>query len=163
MIEIRIAGIDREAAQHVADVATGRGEHGDVTERSMTDGMARQMLDRIRAHYLAQPQVPQPARMTEEDTLAGAVMLTEVPAPTSGRRADAIVIGLTRARGGIEGIKTNVSRSDCLREFKQPIKADGWFPHTHRWWIAVPSSTLVSPGAAAFGVSSCHLSGSAGG
>jgi hypothetical protein len=110
-----------------------------------TTGMAAQMLDRIRAHYLTPPRNVNPAHMTEQDALTGAVMLTEVPAPRSGRRADAIVVGLTRARAGIDGIEIKVSRADWLRELEQPIKADGWFPHTHRWWVAAPSQSLVKP------------------
>ncbi|MGW4528364.1 hypothetical protein [Amycolatopsis sp. NPDC004378] len=105
---------------------------------------ATAMLERIRAHYIKPIKVQPGGHVREDDLLPGAVVLAEVPAPgTSGRRIDALAIGLTRARAGLDGFEIKVSRNDWLHELDQARKADAWFGHTHRWWVVAPSTEIV--------------------
>lgn len=105
---------------------------------------AAALLERIRTHYVRPVKVQPGGHVREDDLLPGAVVLAEVPAPgTSGRRIDALAIGLTRARAGLDGFEIKVSRSDWLHELDQARKADAWFGHTHRWWVVAPSTTIV--------------------
>jgi hypothetical protein len=56
-----------------------------------------------------------------------------------GRKLDALVISLWRSRGyELDGIEIKVSHSDWMREVNNPAKADFWWRHTHRFWVAVP-------------------------
>lgn len=109
-----------------------------------TSSSAAALVDRIRAHYIRPIKVQQGGHLREDDLLPGTVVLTEVPAPgPSGRRIDALAIGLTRARAGLDGFEIKVSRSDWLHELDQARKADAWFGHTHRWWVVAPSTAIV--------------------
>ncbi|MFD9964880.1 hypothetical protein [Amycolatopsis sp. NPDC058986] len=103
---------------------------------------AAAMLEQVRRHFVPPLQVRQ-GQVDSASILPGAVVLTEVPSPRSGRRIDALAIGLTQARAGLDGIEIKVDRGDWLRELDQPRKADAWLPHVHRWWIAAPSTTIV--------------------
>lgn len=111
----------------------------------MSSAMTARILDRIRTHYLTPTKVKNVQHVTDDAFLQGGVMLTEVASPDSGRRADAIVIGLTKSRGGIDGFEVKVDRRDWQRELDQPTKADGWYSRTHRWWVAAPSDKVVQP------------------
>ena len=91
--------------------------------------------------------------IAEKDQLslagAGAVYLTEVTAPDhSGRRADAVHVGLWSSRGGgtIEVCELKVSRADWLVELKNPKKAEAWWPHCNMFWLVVPHAGIVQDG-----------------
>jgi hypothetical protein len=105
---------------------------------------AADLVCRLRAHYLPPPRTPAGVPIAAEQLLPGAVLLTEVPSE-AGRRIDALVIGLTKSRQGLDGFEIKVSRGDWLAELGQPAKADPWYAATHRWWIAAPSTAVVSP------------------
>lgn len=79
---------------------------------------------------------------------AGAVYLTEVNAPNSTRRADAVHIGLWQNRGGgrIDVCELKTSRSDWLRELESPAKAEAWWPYCNAWWLVVPTTDIVKDG-----------------
>lgn len=80
---------------------------------------------------------------------AGAVYLTEVTAPGhSGRRADAVHIGLWASRGAgtVEVCELKVSRADWLKELKEPKKAEAWWPYCHLFWLIVPHEGIVRNG-----------------
>lgn len=116
-----------------------------MTAQTTTGGgavTAAALRDRIRAHYIRPVKVRRGGHLDDQDLLPGAVVLTEVPGP-SGRRIDALAIGLTRARAGLDGFEIKVSRSDWLHELDQLHKADAWFGHTHRWWVLAPSTAIV--------------------
>lgn len=107
------------------------------------NGMTTMELDdRLRQHFIS-----------DKDQLdlagAGAVYLTEVTAPGhSGRRADAVHIGLWASRGAgiVEVCELKVSRADWLRELKEPKKAEAWWPYCHHFWLVVPHEGIVRDG-----------------
>ena len=60
------------------------------------------------------------------------------------RHADAIVVSLWKSRGlEIMGFETKVSRSDWLKELKQPEKADEISKYCHRWYLVVGDESIV--------------------
>jgi hypothetical protein len=57
-----------------------------------------------------------------------------------GRKLDLLVISLWRSRGlQRDGVEIKVSLSDWKRELAIGEKADWWWRHTHRFWLAVPA------------------------
>lgn len=107
---------------------------------------AATLVELIRTHFIRPLKVQPGGHLRDDDRLPGAIVLTEVPSPgTTARRIDALAIGLTRARAGLDGFEIKVSRSDWLHELDQPRKADAWFDHTHRWWVLAPSTAIVHP------------------
>jgi hypothetical protein len=63
------------------------------------------------------------------------------------RTADAMAMGLYPSRGlELHGFEIKVSRSDWLRELKEPDKAEEIVRHCDRWWIAVSDEKIVAPG-----------------
>lgn len=93
---------------------------------------ARQLRTRLREVYCP------PDKATP-----GVVFLTEVAAPHADRRADAIALHLVKAKPWIDGIEIKVDRQDWLDELADHTKADAWFGHTHRWWIAASEPGIV--------------------
>ena len=63
------------------------------------------------------------------------------------RTADAVAMDLWPSKGlALHGHEVKVSRSDWLRELKQPEK---WKPvgqYMDRWWVVVPDVAIVRPG-----------------
>jgi hypothetical protein len=78
---------------------------------------------------------------------AGAVYLTEVTAPNSNRRADAVHIGLWSSRGAgrIDVCELKISRDDFRRELDKPEKAEAWWPYCDAFWIVAPSVEVAPP------------------
>lgn len=79
---------------------------------------------------------------------AGAVYLTEVTAPgNSGRRADAVHIGLWQSRGAgrIDVCELKVSRADFRRELDKPQKAEAWWPYSTTFSIVSPGVDITPP------------------
>lgn len=69
--------------------------------------------------------------------------LTILEAPQSadrqGRKLDMLVVSQWRSRGHErDGVEIKVSVNDWRRELHQPGKADWWWDHVHRFWIAAP-------------------------
>lgn len=63
------------------------------------------------------------------------------------RHADAIVKGLWPSRGlDLQGFELKVSRSDWLRELKNPAKADAIVSYCDYWWVVVSEAKLVADG-----------------
>ncbi|MBB0990040.1 hypothetical protein G6009_00860 [Dietzia sp. SLG510A3-30A2] len=58
------------------------------------------------------------------------------------RIADLIVID-TYGDTETIGIEVKVTRSDWLCELRDPTKADAWRLHCHRWYLAVPDTSIV--------------------
>ena len=46
----------------------------------------------------------------------------------------------------LAGHEVKVSRSDWLRELKDPAKAAEFTPYMHRWWLVVPDASIVRDG-----------------
>lgn len=97
-----------------------------------------QLLDALHAHYIRSEDRQAP-------TGAGAVFLTEVTAPGSTRRADAVHVGLWQSRGAgeIDVCELKTSRSDWRRELDKPEKAEAWWPYSTRFWIVAPHTSIV--------------------
>lgn len=71
----------------------------------------------------------------------GDVLLEEVQ--LDGRSADAIRIGCWKSRGyALEGFELKATRSDWLRELKEPAKADTIARFLDRWWIVAPTGIV---------------------
>lgn len=74
-------------------------------------------------------------------------LLREVANATGGRAkrsADALAISLWPSRGiAIHGVEIKVSRSDWLRELKQPEKSAPIQRYCDHWWVAAPSTEVV--------------------
>lgn len=74
--------------------------------------------------------------------------LEEVAPATGGGTgyADAVAVNLWRSRGhAIYGFEVKTSRSDWLRELKQPGKPDAVFKFCDHWFIVAPKG-IVRPG-----------------
>lgn len=57
----------------------------------------------------------------------------------SGRKIDMLVVNIWGSRGHfLEAVEIKVSVSDWKAELKNPAKADWWWQHTNRFWLAVP-------------------------
>lgn len=57
-----------------------------------------------------------------------------------GRRLDALVVSTWKSRGlAIDGVEIKISMSDWKRELDNPDKADFWWQHCDRFWIAAPT------------------------
>ena len=46
----------------------------------------------------------------------------------------------------IHGHEVKVSRSDWLAELRDPSKSGAFKPYCHRWWLVVPSASIVKAG-----------------
>lgn len=70
------------------------------------------------------------------------LLIPEAPQDSSrqGRRADLLVIALWQSRGlQRDVVEIKVSVADWRRELKNAEKADWWFHHANKFWVAVPS------------------------
>lgn len=60
-----------------------------------------------------------------------------------GRKLDLLVVSLWRSRGlQVDGVEIKVSLSDWKRELLNAEKADFWWRHTNRFWVAVPAKLV---------------------
>lgn len=88
---------------------------------------AKDMLDMLEKHYAPPPSKP-----------AGGRLITEIQAPNSQRRADALYLPITTSgRGTIIGHEVKVSRADVIAELRDPHKADSWLRYCNRWWLVI--------------------------
>ena len=71
------------------------------------------------------------------------VVLTEAPAGDpgrQGRKADLVALSAWRSRGyEVDAVEVKVSMPDWRRELAVAEKADWWWRHAHRFWLAVPA------------------------
>lgn len=94
---------------------------------------AKDMMALLEGHYATPPSKP-----------AGGRLISEIQAPNSTRRADALYLPITTAgRGSIIGHEIKVSRSDVLAEIGDPHKADAWMRYCDRWWLVVSDAALI--------------------
>lgn len=109
----------------------GDAEYVDVGDRERSV----QLLEQLRCHFVA-----------PDDPFGGRTFLTEVTAPHSTRRADAVWVGLYQSRGyGIDVCELKVSRSDFEREISKPAKAEAWWSYSNRFWIVAPDVDVAPP------------------
>jgi hypothetical protein len=63
------------------------------------------------------------------------------------RTADFVAMDLWPSKGLLlHGHEVKVSRSDWLRELKEPEKAAEFIPYMNCWWLAVSDPRIVRPG-----------------
>lgn len=63
------------------------------------------------------------------------------------RTIDAIAMSLWPSRGlELHGHEIKVSRSDWLRELKEPEKAEAFSSVVDRWWLVVSDAQIVAAG-----------------
>lgn len=94
---------------------------------------ASQLIDALKRHH--EPPKGKPA---------GGYLVTEIQAPESTRRADALWLPVNSAqRGRIVGYETKVTRADVVQELRDPMKADAWLQHCHEWWLVVPNTHII--------------------
>ncbi|MEV4735540.1 MULTISPECIES: hypothetical protein [unclassified Microbacterium] len=75
----------------------------------------------------------------------GGYLVTEIQAPESTRRADALWLPVNSAqRGRIVGYETKVSRADVVQELRDPMKADAWLQHCHEWYLVIPHTSIIT-------------------
>lgn len=70
------------------------------------------------------------------------VVIEEAPdsADRMGRKLDIVAVSCWRSRGHqIDGVEIKVSMGDWRKELANPAKADFWWHHCHRFWLAVPT------------------------
>ncbi len=61
-----------------------------------------------------------------------------------GRKIDMLVVSIWKSRGHyLDAVEIKVSLADWKVELSDPHKADWWWEHTNRFWLAVPAD-LVS-------------------
>lgn len=93
------------------------------------------------ATTLSAPQIRSAiaARYTPPDYL----MIEEAPErpDRGGTKIDCLVVSTWRSRGyERDAIEIKVSMHDFRRELANPAKADWWWAHCHRFWIACPAT-----------------------
>jgi hypothetical protein len=69
--------------------------------------------------------------------------LTEAPDGPDrlGRKLDLLAISVWKSRSyQLDGVEIKVSVSDWQRELTQGEKAEWWWAHVHRFWLAVPAA-----------------------
>lgn len=63
-----------------------------------------------------------------------------VDAARQGRKIDALIVHNWRSQGhDLEAVEIKISVPDYRREIQDPSKADFWWKHTNRFWIAAPA------------------------
>lgn len=75
------------------------------------------------------------------------VVLSEAPAgdpARQGRKADLVALSAWRSRGyEVDAVEVKTSMSDWRRELVAAAKADWWWRHSHRFWLAAPDELAV--------------------
>ena len=70
------------------------------------------------------------------------VVIEEAPLDPSrqGRKIDLVAISAWKSRGfAVDAVEIKVSMTDWRKELADIGKADGWWTHSDRFWLAVPS------------------------
>lgn len=95
---------------------------------------ARAIADALEDHFV-----------DPKDPTSG-VVLREVQAPGSPRRIDVLAVSLWASRGyGVDAVEIKVDARDFQAEIATPAKADPWWRHSNRFWIAAPSTLIANP------------------
>jgi hypothetical protein len=68
----------------------------------------------------------------------GEILIPEVRAPGSGRRADLVCVGVASRGYRIDVHEVKVTRADWLRELADPAKAEAWWHWCHQLWVVTP-------------------------
>jgi hypothetical protein len=108
--------------------------------------------------------IPEPAGMTEHDVIAAlhdrysqrhgngrryavAAGVRSHAGFDARRTADFVAMDLWPSKGlTLHGHEVKVSRSDWLRELKEPEKAAEFTPYMNCWWLVVSDSRIVRDG-----------------
>ena len=114
---------------------------------------------------IEEPEIPEADRKTTEADVVDALERRYSTVHGNGRRyataygvrshagfdarrtADFIAMDMWPSGGlQLHGHEVKVSRSDWLRELKDPSKAAEFIPYMNRWWIVVSDRRIVRPG-----------------
>lgn len=74
------------------------------------------------------------------------VSIEEAPQSSdrSGRKIDMLVISCWSSRGyALDAVEVKVSVADWRAELKNPEKADWWWQHANRFWLAAPAKVAA--------------------
>ena len=74
------------------------------------------------------------------------LVIPEAPqdAARMGRKIDLLVLSLWQSRGfERHAVEIKVSYSDWTRERQEASKADFWWRHSHRFWLAAPAALVM--------------------
>lgn len=94
---------------------------------------AADLIDALRRHHEPPPSKP-----------IGGYFVTEIQAPNSTRRADALWLPVnSAARGSITGYETKVTRADVVQELRDPMKADAWQKYCDYWYLVIPNGAII--------------------
>jgi hypothetical protein len=70
----------------------------------------------------------------------GYALVEEIEPPGTGRRFDALAVGLWPSRGCLLiGVEVKATEEDLRRELANPAKADGLYRRCDLWYLAVPA------------------------
>lgn len=95
----------------------------------------REMIERLRVKFAA----PEYGFLDQVRNATGTSRIA--------RTADAIAMSLWPSRGlELHGFEVKVSRTDWLKEKKDPAKADAIQKYCDRWWLAVGHKDIVQDG-----------------
>jgi hypothetical protein len=115
------------------------GYHADMPSVPVARLTERIMLDRLRRRYV-----------TVHGNGPRWVYATHVPdAPgfAARRTADAVAMDMWNSKGlELHGHEVKISRSDWLRELRDPDKATAIGRYCDRWWLVVPDLAIVKAG-----------------
>lgn len=117
----------------------------------------RDMLDLIHARYATAPEVleqglPPRFHVIEKPSAPALYRYGDKEWTASeygtDRILDALVLDRYLENGVrcVHGFEVKVSRSDWLRELREPCKAAAWTRYCHRFWLVVHDTSIVKPG-----------------
>lgn len=121
----------------------------DIPTRAVTE---RQMLDALQARY---------GLVTYDARRYAVAEHAPVDPYGFGSIADFVAVDCWRSSGfAVHGHEVKCSRSDWLRELRDPGKALAWSRFCHRWWLVVSDTRIVHDGELPAGWGLLTLAGS---
>lgn len=79
--------------------------------------------------------------LVRDEYFPGGLFYTELEAPSSLRRIDALWVA--NFSGHVTGYEIKVSKQDLLHELRHPEKCDPWKRFCDQWWLAVGDPNLI--------------------
>lgn len=105
----------------------------------MTAVTERMMLDALRTRYMV--HAGNGARYAVAEGVRSHASFD------ARRTADFVAMDLWKTgKLDLHGHEVKVSRSDWLRELKDPSKAAEFIPYMNRWWLVIADAAMVRPG-----------------
>lgn len=118
---------------------TGRPSRAVGVEPGAVRLTERVILDRLRRRYLAVH--------SNGGRWVFATHVPDAPGFAARRTADAVAMDMWNSKGlELHGYEVKVSRSDWLRELRDPDKSTAVGRYCERWWLVVPDLSIVKGG-----------------